>query len=85
MTNDIELGDKVQCTISGFTGIAVSRVEFINGCIQYTVVPKCKKNTPSEGMDFDEQSLKIITPKKKKIVRSDTGGPMRKPKLQRGY
>ena len=41
---EIELGDKVKCKHTGFVGIAVAKTEFINGCIQYEVMPRVKKN-----------------------------------------
>jgi len=42
--SEIELGDKVRCIHTGFIGIAVARTEFINGCIQFNVLPKGDKN-----------------------------------------
>ena len=57
----ILLEDKVECVHSGFVGIAVCRSEFINGCVQFDVVPKVgKKNEPKESQGIDEQSLKVI-------------------------
>lgn len=38
----IELGQTVRCKMTGFTGIAEARLEFINGCIQILVRPKNK-------------------------------------------
>lgn len=32
-----ELGSKLRCRISGVTGIATGRLEFLNGCIQYGI------------------------------------------------
>ncbi len=85
---EVELGDKVKCKHSGFVGIAVSRTEFINGCIQYEVIPKVKKNNELvEGAAIDSQSLQVVTKAKKKVeVEEETnGGPMRSPFKQRGY
>ena len=36
----ILLGQKVKDKVTGFEGIAVSRVEYMNGCIQYGVRPR---------------------------------------------
>ena len=48
----ILLEDKVECVHSGFVGIAVCRSEFINGCVQFDVVPKVgKKNEPKDAVD----------------------------------
>ena len=87
MTNkEIELGDKVRDKITGFTGIAVARTEFINGCIQYNVLPKGDKiNKMPEDMSIDEQTLEIVTPKKKKVRKRDNGGANKLGFKQRGF
>ena len=57
----IELGNKVKCKVTGFTGIAVSRYEHMNGCIQYDVKPKVgKDNEDKKGIWIDEQQLIVI-------------------------
>lgn len=84
----IELGDKVRCKITGFVGTAVARTEFLNGCVQYNIVPKCKKgeNKMTDEIGIDEQSLEVIPKKKEiKIKKSDTGGANTKGLRQRGY
>ena len=35
----INLGDKVKDSITGFKGIAIARIEYLNGCISYEVRP----------------------------------------------
>ena len=68
MKDSIKLGDKVRDKISGFTGIAVARTEFINGCIQYLVAKQRKKNEdlPATGdPSIDSYSLEII---KKRVI-----------------
>jgi len=84
---EIKLGDKVKCKVTGFVGIAIARTEFLNGCIQYSVVPKCKKGDTKmpEEMGIDEQSLEVIPKKKKKIKKSSTGGANTKGIKLRGY
>lgn len=62
MAHKFTLGSKVKCIVTGFTGIAVARLEYLNGCIQYGVKPKVKKEKPSEMPDaiyIDQQQLKI--------------------------
>jgi hypothetical protein len=62
----IELGDKVKDLITGFEGIAVSRTEFINGCVQFGVAKQLKKGdkvTPETfGLDpsIDSKSLRVV-------------------------
>lgn len=83
---DIKLGDKVKCTITGFEGIAVARTQFINGCTQFDILPKCKdKGKIPEAVSIDKQSLEVIEPPKKKPVKSSTGGPMTLEKKARNY
>jgi len=89
---EIELGDKVRCTLTGFTGTAVAKTEFINGCVQWSVLPRLRKKSKSltenvmpEEVGIDEQSLEIIKPLKKKVKKQDDGGPMTKGLNQRGF
>ncbi len=84
----IELGDKVRCKITGYTGIATAKTEFLNGCVQYEVTAKIGKDNklPMEGNPgIDEQSLEVIKTKKKKIIKDDNGGSMRRGINMRGY
>lgn len=71
---EIKLGSKVKDTVTGFKGIAVSKVEYINGCVQYGVVPKTKDNSQPQVEYIDYQQLAVLS-KPKKIKSSDTGGP----------
>jgi len=74
----IELGDKVRCKHTGFTGIAVARTEFINGCVQYSLAPKVGKDSKyPEEFSLDEDSLEVISPRRKKPKQDETGGPVR--------
>jgi len=57
----IKLGSKVEDRISGFIGITESRVEYLNGCIQYGITPKVgKDNKKGEFQWIDEEQLKVI-------------------------
>jgi len=85
---EIELGDTVKDKVSGFKGIATSRTEFLNGCIQYDVVPKVgKDNKILEGVAIDEGSLEIIKKKLgvKKVKKEEDGGPNHPSIRMRGY
>ena len=86
---EIKLGDKVKCKITGFVGIATAKTEFLNGCIQWSVVPRCnKKNEIREEIAVDEQSLKVLksrTKEVKKEAEESNGGAMRKGMRLRGY
>ena len=52
------LGDKLVCKVTGFSGIVTARVEFLNGCVQYCLQPSV--NSKGEIPDFcylDEHQL----------------------------
>jgi len=92
MKKEIELGDKVKCIHTGFEGTAVVKSEFINGCIQWSVLPKLEKasKTMKEGImpeevSIDSQSLEVVSKKKKPIEKKETGGPMRRNLKVRGF
>lgn len=75
ISNDpINLGDEVHDVVTGFTGIAVSRLDFLSGCRQYAVQGRVKDNVISEAQWFDYQRLK---PTGTAVVLStrDSGGP----------
>ncbi len=84
--NEIKLGDKVKCKITGFVGIAIAKTEFINKCVQYGIVSKIKKDGkyPDE-IGIDQESLEVITPKKKIIKAEQSGGATRKGIKQKCY
>jgi len=83
---EIKLGDKVRCKLTGFIGIAVAKTEFINGCVQWSVLSKIGKDKKMpEEIGIDEQSLEIVPLKKKKIKKSDTGGAMNRNCSRRNY
>lgn len=74
----IELGTKVKDKVSGFTGIAVSKIEFLNGCIQYEVMPKTKaKDKLPKGEFIDESQLIELKTKRITAKKKDTGGGFR--------
>lgn len=83
----IKLGDKVRDKITGLEGIAVCKIIFINGCVQYSVQPKWDKKTGTipEDANIDEKSLEVISPKIKKIKDDDDGGRMTFGTKMRGY
>lgn len=61
MGDRIKLGQKVEDVVSGFTGIATGKNEWLNGCLQYCVVPRIDKDGKKEsGTWIDEQQLKVV-------------------------
>jgi hypothetical protein len=66
---NIMLGDKVKDKVSGFVGIVVGRIEFINGCVQYLIAKKANKGELAGEKDvaIDSYSLEVI---KKRAIDS---------------
>ena len=61
MSKAIELGNKVKDKVSGLTGIATSRVEYLNGCVQYCIKPPVDKDGKLiEGEYFDEEQVAFV-------------------------
>ena len=57
----ILLGQKVKDVVTGFTGIATSKIEYLNGCIQYCVKPKVRKDGKyPDGEWFDDSQLEVV-------------------------
>ena len=82
----IKLGDKVKDIYTGLKGVVIGRTEFINGCIQFEVAPPIKKDgTLPDSVGIDIDSLEVITTKRKKAKKKETGGPSTKSKKMRGY
>lgn len=67
----IELGQKVQDSLTGFEGVATARTEYLYGCVRVLVEPGLLKDgKPIEGEWFDEQRIDADSEVK-------TGGPGR--------
>ena len=73
----IKLGDKVRDKVTGFEGIATSRVEYINKCVQFCVKPKMgKDNKMPDGEYIDIDQLEVVG--EGVLIESEpTGGPQR--------
>jgi len=70
------LGKTLRDTVSGFEGVAVARVEYLNGCIQYCIQPPAKDGRLPDGVYLDEHQLVEIG-EGVSIEASGTGGPSR--------
>lgn len=59
--SDIKLGNTIRDAISGFTGIAIQRLEFMNGNVQYGVQPKGKEEgVYPDAMFIDHHTLDVV-------------------------
>jgi len=72
----INLGDKVKDTVTGFTGIAVARVNWLHGCDRIIIQPigTDKDGKIFESQHFDEPQVIVIKAKAKKEGGHSTGG-----------
>jgi len=72
-------GSVVKCKLTGFVGTIVAKTQFINGCIQYEVLPKevDKDGKYPEAVSIDEQSLEKVRVRRVNVKSTKTGGPTR--------
>ena len=79
----IKLGQKVEDIVSGVKGIAVAKMIYLNGCVQYAVREKrrSKEGEPVDAIYVDAEQLKVVDEGilKKKVV-TNTGGVKPAPK-----
>ena len=69
MSKQIKMGQQVTDNITGFSGVAVARAEYLYGCVRVAVEGKEK---PGDAIWFDEQRLTGESPAK-------SGGDMPSP------
>jgi len=78
---NIKLGDKVKDTITGFTGIATARINYIYKCVQIQITGKKGKEDSAPSEWFDEAGIVVVKKnaikKKKEAKVKSTGGPKR--------
>ena len=60
-TDQIQLGDEVKDIVSGFTGIATAKTEFLNGCVRVSIDPPVdKEGKHVDGRWFDQEQVEVI-------------------------
>jgi hypothetical protein len=87
--NRVGLGDRVECKLTGFTGIAVVIAEWLHGCRRIGVQsPDLHEGLPREPHYLDEAQLRVIEPNAVPVMGVMTltddapGGP---PREGRGF
>ena len=70
-----ELGAFARDRVTGFEGVIIGRVEYLTGCVQYSVAPKAKNNEFKESQWFDESRLMSQAAK----GEANPGGPQSSP------
>ncbi len=77
MTN-IKLGSKVRDKVTGFTGIATAKIEYLNGCIQICIKPPVGENNIMPDVEYvDIDQIEILEEEKITFLKKLTGGPQR--------
>jgi hypothetical protein len=76
----VNLGDKVQDRVSGFTGIATGHHVYLNGCVRISIEPDTldKDGKIIDARIFDEGQLIVVEPGKVQPAAAQAtppGGP----------
>jgi hypothetical protein len=85
----VKLGSLVKDSISGFTGIATSRTEYLHGCVHIgvTATSLTLSGLPIETILLDEQRVVVVdkrAPEVSKDSAATSGGPARASVIHRG-
>lgn len=60
-SSDCQLGDRVKCSITGYSGIVVVLANWLNGCTRVGVQPeKLKDGVLQETQNFDVEQLTMV-------------------------
>lgn len=71
----MNLGDVVRDKISGFSGVATCRLDYLNGCVRWQVTPRTLHDAkPVEAQYFDDEQLEPVDEPAVTLVRKPTGG-----------
>jgi hypothetical protein len=78
MEAKFELGDSVECIITGFTGIVTGVAIYLNGCITYGVLDQKldDKGEMKKTKWFDEPQLICVEKQKINVKEKQDGGMM---------
>lgn len=73
---NIELGDMVEDSVTGFKGVAIGVTRWLHGCNRIIVQPTgiTKDGKIFENQSFDEPQLKVTKRAKVKAGDGETGG-----------
>ena len=85
MEKEIQIGNRAKCRVSGFVGIAIARVEYLNGCVQMCLKPKVDKDgKEQEGLYVDIGQLDYVDAGIA-VTKKKTGGPSKDAPSGNGY
>ena len=73
---EVKLGSTYLDTITGFSGVAVSRHEYLNGCVRIGIQPReLREGKPIDVQTFDIEQLAPAKENPVSIAARSTGGP----------
>lgn len=76
MGQDVKLGDTVRDIVTGFTGIAVARTQWLHGCDRIAIQPPVGKDgKPVDNAAFDIMQIEVLKSAKVAKTAKKTGGP----------
>lgn len=73
--NHFELGEQLRDTVTGLVGIATGRIEYINGCTQYSLRGKVDKEGKVPDQHWVDSQQLIRVGAGIKVKQKATGGP----------
>lgn len=77
----IKLGSKVRCKVTGLSGIATCRSEFLNGCFRIGIQPPVDKDGKMvESYYVDEPQVEVVEEDVCQKTSPETGGPVTMPR-----
>jgi hypothetical protein len=72
---EIKLGNKVRDLVTGYEGIVIARVEYLNGCVQFGVKGQAVNNDTKDSQFIDHEQLEKIDDGITEVVQQrKTGG-----------
>lgn len=71
----MKLGNELKDIVSGVSGIAVARVEYLNGCVQFCIQPRAADGKRPDCMYIDQQQL-VLEGEGVTVSQKETGGVM---------
>jgi hypothetical protein len=76
MSKEFTLGTKLRDVVSGFEGVACARIEYLTGCVQYSLIPPAQDGKFMEGQWFDAIRLVQIDATPVVMAPGNAGGPV---------
>ncbi len=76
--SDIYLGQKVRDVVTKLEGIAVSRIVYLNGCVQFGIKPVADGGKDNEVQYIDATQIEVMSQGiRRKLGLGVPGGPQR--------